>query len=421
MHASAFRLISSADRCPAPTVRSTVRAVDLGSGSRRVREAVSKAGDVVLAAALTVLCQVEAWSPDAYHTGPRNVLALTTLAMTVPLALRRRRPVVVAVFVAAVVTGQTVFLHTPHPPDSPFLAWMLAVYSVAAHADLRGAVAGGTALVAAVAAWASVVPQTGANDLVFLSVILGGFWIAGRVVRSRALLAAALAERTRELEAEREARERLAVAAERTRIARELHDVVAHTLGMIVLQSGGERLHLPEGRARETLESIERSGREALGEMGRLVGVLRSDDGAGDGTGSRSGDRGPQPSVGRLAELVENVRRTGLAVELVVEGEPRPLGAGAEVSAYRIVQEALTNTLRHGAGTRARVRLRWDDTALEIEVADDGTGPPAEPPRRGHGLLGIRERVSLYGGGLVTGRSDLGGYLLVARLPLAAP
>ena len=224
----------------------------------------------------------------------------------------------------------------------------------------------------------------------------------------------ALAERTDELEHEREERARLAVSEERARIARELHDIVAHTLGVIVVQAGAERLHLSaDAPARQAFASIERSGRDALEEMGRLLGMLRA--------GDESGALAPQPGLGRLDELVGAVRATGLVVELVVAGEPRPLGAGADVSAYRIIQEALTNTIRHSGSTRVRVELRWQPTALEIEIADDGIGPPLQAERGGgHGLMGIRERVALFGGALATGRSDLGGYLLSARLPLAA-
>ena len=243
--------------------------------------------------------------------------------------------------------------------------------------------------------------------------IFTGFWIAGRVVRSRNLLTTALAERTEELEIEREERARLAVAEERSRIARELHDIVAHTLGVIVVQAGAERLHLSEDSpARRAFASIESSGREALEEMGRLLGMLRA--------GDEEGLLAPQPGLARLGGLIDTFEAAGLEVELVVEGAPRSLGPGADVSAYRIVQEALTNTVRHSGSSRARVLLRWDPVALEIEVADDGVGPPAaRDGRGGHGLLGIRERVALYGGALVTGRSDLGGFLLVARLPVA--
>lgn len=261
-------------------------------------------------------------------------------------------------------------------------------------------------MILAIDVWARFTPQHGGADFVFFSVVFGGFWIAGRVV-----LAAELVERTHELEVEREERARLAVAEERSRIARELHDIVAHTLGVIVVQAGAERLHLSEGSpAREAFSSIESSGREALEEMGRLLGMLRAD--------GEEGMLAPQPGLARLDALIGTFEAAGLDTEVVVEGSPRVLGPGADVSAYRIVQEALTNTVRHSGSTRARVRLRWDATALEIEVADDGIGPPVPQSRGGHGLLGIRERVAMYGGALVTGRSDLGGFLLVVRLPV---
>jgi signal transduction histidine kinase len=380
----------------------------------RVRNFLRRYGDIALAVGLAVIGQLDVWLPDDYHTGSRPVLGLTTLAMTLALAWRRRRPLATALFIAGVLGLQTAFAPTPHPPDSPFVVWMIAAYSVAAHCGLRSAVLGLAALVIAVDSWVTLTPNNGGTDLVFISLIMLGFWFAGRVVRSRNVLTETLKERTAELEREREERARLAVAEERARIARELHDVVAHTLGVVVVQAGAERLHVPAGsRAHETFASIERSGRAALEEMGRLLGMLRVEE---DGDALV-----PQPGLARLDDLLQHVRATGLDVELVVEGTPRALGPGADVSAYRIVQEALTNAVRHSRSTRARVRLRWDSAALEIEVADDGVGPPAEAPRSGHGLLGIRERVALYGGALVTGRSDLGGYLLVARLATPTP
>jgi signal transduction histidine kinase len=371
-------------------------------------------GDWVLAGVLATIGMLDVWLPDDYHTGSRPVLGATTLAMTLALAWRRRRPLATALFIAGVLGLQTIFAPTPHPPDSPFVVWIIAAYSVAAHCDRRDALLGLGALVAAVDAWVTLTPNNGGTDLVFISLIMLGFWLAGRVVRSRNVLTAALEERTEELEREREERARLAVAEERARIARELHDVVAHTLGVVVVQAGAERLHLPkDSPAHATFASIESSGRAALEEMGRLLGMLRTDE--------DSGALVPQPGLERLDDLLEHVRSTGLDVELVVEGTPRALGAGADVSAYRIVQEALTNTVRHSGSTRARVRLRWQSNALEIEVADNGIGPPPEAPRSGHGLLGIKERVALFGGALVTGRSDLGGYLLVAQLAAPSP
>ncbi len=374
----------------------------------RLRLVAARWGDVALAGALTVFVQVGIWTDDGYLTGSKPVLAITSLLMTAPLVWRRRFPFAVALVVSGAIALQVALEHGSHPPDAPFLAWIVTSYSVAAHADLRRALAGGVLLVLAVDSWAY---RTG-DDLVFIPVILAGFWIAGRVVRSRNLLTATLAERTRELELEREERAKLAVAEERARIARELHDVVAHTLGVMVVQAGAERLHEAAGTpAHEALSSIERSGRQALTEMGRLVSMLRTD--------ADADTLGPQPGLGQLEALVARVRETGLQVELVVEGEAHELAPGLDVSAYRIVQEALTNTLRHAHSSTARVVLRWERTALHIEVADDGVGPPAQPLRTGHGLLGVRERVALFGGALVTGRSDLGGYLLAATLPLS--
>ncbi len=366
------------------------------------------ASDAVLAVALAALVQQEIWTDHGYLSGSKAVYVSAGALMTLPLAWRRRAPLPVLIVVMGTLVWESLAIGSAPTPDAPLVAWLLAIYTVAAHCERRAALAGGAISLAAGTVW------IGLDDVFFPLVVFGGAWLAGRLVRQRQVHASALEERASALEREREANARAAAAEERSRIARELHDVVAHTLGVIVVQAGAERLHVPvESPAHAAFASIERAGREALEEMGRLLGMLRAD-----------GERGalvPQPGLARLDELLDHVRSTGLDVELVVEGEPRPLGPGADVSSYRIVQEALTNTVRHSGSRRARVRLRWDAAALEIEIADDGVGPPAEPPQSGHGLLGIRERVALYGGALVTGRSDLGGYLLVARLPVASP
>jgi signal transduction histidine kinase len=383
----------------------TVRGVRAHAAASWLRQTGRRWGDPALAAALTLFTQFDIWTADSYLEGPKPLFALTTLCMTVPLAFRRRAPFAVSLVVAGALLLQVVLEPSHHPPDAPFLAWVIAAYGVGAHATRGRALVGGVALVAAVGAWGWFT-----GDDPFVAAVIGGFWLVGRIVHSRNRLAADLDARTRELEAEREERARLAVAEERTRIARELHDVVAHTLGVMVVQAGGERLHETPGTpAYEALSAIERSGRAALTEMGRLVGMLRTE--------SDATVQGPQPGLGRLETLLDGVRETGLRVDLVVEGAPRDLAPGLDVSAYRIVQEALTNTIRHGRSHRAQVRLRWEATALRIEIADDGVGPPAEPVHSGHGLLGIGERVALFGGALVTGRSDLGGYLLAATLP----
>jgi signal transduction histidine kinase len=213
------------------------------------------------------------------------------------------------------------------------------------------------------------------------------------------------------LEADRQALAREAVADERARIAREMHDAVAHSVSVMVLQAGAAEHVLatsPE-RARESLVTIQEIGREAIVELRRMLGLLR--DPVADAS------LAPQPGVGRLDALLEQVRAAGLPVELTVEGEPRRLPPGIDRSAYRIVQEGLTNTLKHAGPAHASVRLRYDDRALELEVLDDGRGPQ-DAGEGGFGLLGMRERAALYGGVLATDARPSGGYALRARLPL---
>jgi signal transduction histidine kinase len=237
----------------------------------------------------------------------------------------------------------------------------------------------------------------------------------GRAMRRYRGLTAELRERTIELEHEREERARLAVLEERSRMARELHDVIAHSVSVIVVQAAAERRALPPG-AESTgaaLDQIERTGREALVELRRLLGVLRrSDDGAPA--------RAPQPGLAVLDELVAQVRDAGLAVEVRVEGSPAELPAGVDLSAYRIVQEALTNTLKHADAHRAEVVLRFGAGELELDVRDDGRGVNGGPaiPGGGHGLAGMRERAQLYGGELAAGRRlDSPGFEVRARIP----
>ena len=372
---------------------------------------VDRYGDIALAIGLSSLALVDVRANN-YITGSKLALTLLSVCMTAALAWRRKAPLAVTMVVASTLLLQVAIEPTPHPPDIPFLAWLITIYSVAAHTRLRHALTGGALVLVAVGLWVRLSPNDGGTDLVFISVILMGFWIAGRVVRSRSELAAELAERTRELEAEREENARLAVAEERARIARELHDVVAHGVSVMVVNAGAERLVLAPGQeaTRDVLLSIENAGREALGEMGRLVTMLRTTE---DGN-----LLDPEPGLDRLEPLLERVRAAGLDVEVAFAGDRRRLPAGADVSAYRIVQEALTNVIRHARASRARVRLTYGPRELAIEVADDGVGPRSNGRRPGHGLVGIRERAALYGGALTTGQSDLGGFLVSVRLPL---
>lgn len=218
--------------------------------------------------------------------------------------------------------------------------------------------------------------------------------------------------RRRRIVREREIATREAVAAERAAIARELHDVVAHHMSVMVVQAGAARAMSGSDPAAtaEALRQIEASGRTGLAEMRRLLEVLKAEE---DGNG-----RAPQPGLARIDELLDAMRASGLPVEAVVEGSPQPLPPGVDLSAYRIVQEGLTNALRHAGGASARVVVRYESDAVELEIADDGPGPPEDPEASGgHGLIGMRERIRLFGGELEAGPRPGGGFLLRARLP----
>jgi signal transduction histidine kinase len=258
-------------------------------------------------------------------------------------------------------------------------------------------------------------PTHAAGDLVFTPVLFAIGWLVGYALRERTVRTEAAEERAARAERDREAAARLAVAEERSRIARELHDVVAHAVSVMVLQVGAVRHRMGEADAanRDALKNVEDAGRSALAEMRRLLGAMR-----------RDGERAellPSPGLTDLDSLLDDVRAAGLAVTLEVDGTPAPLPAGLDLSAYRIVQEALTNTLKHARARRAEVRLRFDPHALLVEVCDDGRGDaPADGPGDGlgHGLVGIGERVKIYGGDMSAGPSPSGGFVLRARLPL---
>jgi signal transduction histidine kinase len=264
-----------------------------------------------------------------------------------------------------------------------------------------------------------------ASDYVFIPLRFVAAWIAGYALRERAEQAeaaemrATLAERDREAaemratlaEREREAAAKIAVAEERARIARELHDIVAHAVSVMVLQIGAVRHKLSDDLAedRDALRGVEQAGRTALAEMRHLLAAMRPD---GDGV-----ELGPQPGLDRLDALLDDVGRAGLPVRLHVEGEAFSLPRALDLSAYRIVQEGLTNSLKHARASHADVTLRYRPDELEVEVLDDGTGS-ARTDGLGHGLVGIRERVTIYGGEMSVGSPPRGGFVLNARLPL---
>lgn len=254
-------------------------------------------------------------------------------------------------------------------------------------------------------------PKHSAGELVFTPILFVLGWLVGFALRERATQAEAAEARASHAERERETAARIAVAEERARIARELHDIVAHAVSVMVLQAGAVRHRLPHELAddREALQDVERTGRAALTEMRRLLGAMRGD--------REDLELTPQPGLGSLDPLLDEIRRAGLAVELHVEGNPVSLPHAIDLSAYRIVQEGLTNALKHANASHADVLVRYRDDELQIDVHDDGHGPSTSDGL-GHGLVGIRERVKLYGGQMSAGAANDSGFILSTRLPL---
>ena len=368
--------------------------------------------DVGLPLVLAALAVAEvATSSDI--DAPLPIVALFALGTTLPLLWRRQAPLIVLVATLGCVGIPDATHGIANNASAPFAGVLFAVYASAAYTSRRdGRIAAGIIAVMVVTT-AVAIGEDVIGDVVFIGGMLFAVWGAATIVRSRQELATALAERTVELEHEREETAKLAVAEERARIARELHDVVAHNVSIMVVQAGAERRAIGDERpdTSEALATIEETGRAALAEMRRLLGMLR-----------RSDDElalAPQPSLRHLDDLVAQVREAGMPVELRIEGEPRPVAPGIDLSAYRIVQEALTNALKHAGPAQALVTVRYGDRELDIEIADNGTEAAGEAPAGGHGLVGMRERVALFGGDLAAGQGADGGYAVHARLPLA--
>ena len=367
--------------------------------------------DALVAPAYGAIAVVEVLTSHHRH-GPPLLNALAAAGYGAALLFRRRAPLPAGLGWGAIVVAQAAWLTSPTQLMMPLLGLLLLPYSLGAHAGRRASAVGAGAVVAVVVMVSSFESRPTLGDFLFpIPFVLAG-WLAGRAVRSHSRLAAELHEEAVRAEEDREAEARRAMAEERRRIARELHDVVAHSVSVMVVQAGGGRRILASdpARATEAAAQIERTGREALVEMRRSLGLLHAADEQPDLT--------PQPSLAQVATLVERARAAGLPVELTQEGEPRPLGAGTDIAAYRVVQEGLTNALKHAGAVPTRVSLRWRDEDLEVAIQDEGGAAPepGEPP--GHGLLGMRERVHLYGGDLHAGRRSGGGFEVRARLPL---
>jgi signal transduction histidine kinase len=307
-----------------------------------------------------------------------------------------------------------------------FLALNLALYSLAAYGDRRlaiGAVVVWTGLLTVrlgyvmVTAWPHVA-VTDLSDVIDDYVLLAAAWILGQGVRQRRTRAAELEDRAVRLEREREEKARQAVTQERLRIARELHDVVAHSLSVIGVQAGAARLVLDADpdptRAREAVAAIEATANRAMAEMRRALGILRD-------TEPPEAALAPLPGLAQLSGLLDQLRTAGLPVDLTVEGTPEPLTTSIDLTLYRIVQEALTNTLKHAGATHAEVVICYGAHDITVEVTDDGRGPPpSAAPSPGAGTIGMRERVALFGGELRVGPRPHRGYAVCVWLPIPA-
>jgi signal transduction histidine kinase len=377
--------------------------------------------DVAAVAFITIAWESQVFSsghsPGTHVAGPKWLTASLPLLIAVPLLWRRRFPLVVCCLVMAGLVLQAVV-----SGDSPeglglILLWVVVPYSVAAYARRNGSLVGLAVLLASFGIYAAEnvdITSGRAGDVwagAFFLILAVGSWLAGTVVRGlreRALLHA------RATDLEREAR--VAVDEERSRIARELHDIVSHNLSVVVVQAAGARAHsAPDAEDASTLEKIERSGRDALVEMRRLLGVLRRDD------HEEASPLSPAPGINDLPRLTERLRTAGVAVTLDLDTDTTALPPALDVSAYRIVQEALTNTLKHaGPQTRATVRIARHGNTLTIDVEDDGGQRPYElsDSAGGHGLIGMRERAALFGGDVRAGPRPDGGFAVHARLPL---
>jgi signal transduction histidine kinase len=345
-------------------------------------------------------------------TSPRWFAVPASALIVLPLLARRRYPFAApaAVWVLAAMISFV---------DERLVAWVAAANLAGLAAafllgNLTNARQGRLGLVVVVASAAIVMvnnPGSSTGELFAVPLLFALGWVAGYALRERAEQAQAAELRAAQAERERDAAMRVAVAEERARIARELHDVVAHAVSVMVLQVGAVRHKLPPPleEDREALGRVEDAGRTALAEMRRLLGAMRRE---GDGVALT-----PQPGLDGLERLVEEVGRAGLPVELHVDGDPVPLPRAVDLSAYRIVQEGLTNALKHAEAGRADVTVRYGRDEVQVEVRDDGVGKTTGDGL-GHGLVGIRERVTIFGGEMSAGTVPEGGFVLSARLPL---
>ncbi len=361
-----------------------------------------------VALAGVVITQVDVWTNDEIDDN-RARLAAIALVTAGALLFRRRAPFVAPLVLAAgAVVFSLVDANAAYATDSMFLPLVLAAWAAGSLLDSRQAAIALFAVL--IGGWTVFIraPDLPWTELLWLSFPIIGIFVISAASARRSEQARLAEERAQRSEAEA----RRAVEEERARISRELHDVVAHSVSVMTVQASAvRRLLKPEQeREREALQVVEETGRQALTEMRRLLGIMR-EDGA-------SAERAPQPGLATIGNLVEHVREAGLPVELTVEGEPVELPPGVDLSAYRIVQEALTNALRHAGPAHAWVAVRYGGDDVEIAVENDGRSD-SDGEAGGHGLVGMRERVALCGGELTAGPRKGGGFSISARLPVS--
>jgi signal transduction histidine kinase len=373
---------------------------------------------LVLAAAVASQVEILAGSPD----GPAVGVQAAALLATVPLLFRRRFPFAAPALAFVGVAGVSLVSHAAVREGATFLmlGLVLACWAAGGQRDGQQALAGAALGLAAFAVIVQAQPGSlttlrvgdAEMDVVSWLVVGIGLPLAAFALRRRGDRAVALEAEAERLAREREEQARAAVAAERARIARDLHDVIAHSVSVMTVQGGAARLLLEQdaARAREPLLAVEETGHQAMAEMRRLLGLVHTE---GDAPAL-----GPQPGLADIEALVEQMRRAGLPVTLEVDGTAQPLAPGVGLAGYRIVQEALTNALKHAGPARARVTVRYEPESLVLEITDDGGGRQRAGGGGGHGLVGMRERAGLYGGELAAGPRPEGGFAVRARLPL---
>jgi signal transduction histidine kinase len=368
--------------------------------------------DIALSAGFLVIAVGETVANDAI--APKGAALVTESLLALTLLIRRRAPLAAVVIASIAATGEAIAGVPLMAPMIPLLVYLVLAYSLVSYAPVLRALVG-TAVILVSLAIQTIVQGKGVDNFLFAFFFLVAMWFMGWTVRRRTADAVAAGLATARLAEDVDLERQQAASVERVRIARELHDVIAHSVSLMVVQAGAAEqmlLHSPD-RALEPIRAVADTGREALEEMGRLLGVLREH---GEEVGLT-----PQPGIRDLGRLVEQSRALGVDVDLAIAGTPRALPPGVELTIYRIVQEALTNTRKHATASVASVRLIYRRDEVDIEIADPG---PASSLRTGtvapsgHGLVGMHERVAVYGGGLEAGPNAGGGFTVTARIPV---